>query len=65
MKCPACGVEIAAPTVNMPPEARCYRDHSIIEGCACEPAINKARGPRVQEVLKPLPPEETGWLKYI
>lgn len=63
MKCNACDVDIGAPTVNPPPEARCYRDHSVIDGCACEPAISQIRGPWVLEVFKPLPPDEAETLR--
>ena len=56
--CPACGVAVTEPTVNMPREAQCYRDHSVIDGCLCEPAIAKCRGPWILEVFKPVPPEE-------
>jgi hypothetical protein len=56
--CPACGVAIAEPTVNPPPEARCYRDWSVIPGCRCEPARARCRGDWPRAVLKPLPPDE-------
>ena len=62
-KCIACGAEIGTPTVNPPPDAGCYRDHSVIDGCACEPAISKARGNWVLDVFKPLPPDEAKRLR--
>ncbi len=63
--CKACGVEIAAPTINMPREARCYRDHSVIEDCACKPAIDKCRGPWVLDVFKPVPQGEADALRRV
>jgi hypothetical protein len=67
--CPVCGLRVPAePTCfcEQPHEARCVKDHSIIEGCPYEPLRALSRTNWVQEVFKPLPPEEAAELsKYL
>ena len=60
INCPACNARVPDEplTLDMPPEARCKREHEPFEGCPYEPLKAKCRGPWIKEVFKPLPPEE-------
>lgn len=68
MICPACNIEVPETPrdLNCPREARCFRDHSIIEGCPYEQVKSKNRGNWVAEVFQPLPEDEAEALrKYL
>lgn len=68
IECPVCGLAVPAEPecyCQQPHEARCVKDHSVIEGCPYEQLRAKNRRLWTREVFKPLPPEECGFLDYI